>query len=187
MWHGLCTAQKNPFQESAMPEINWSDMWVPTLSLFEIFVRGSVIYLALFLYFRLLRREAGGIGITDVLVIVLVADAVQNAMANEYKSITEGLVLVATIGFWDYLLDWLGYHYATFERFLKPPPLLLIRNGALMRQNMKREMITEQELLSQLREQGIDDPRQVRKCYLEGDGRLSVIPGGSHPPDGVAG
>ncbi len=167
-----------------MTDISWSEMWVPSLSLFEIFVRGTVVYLALFLYFRLLRREAGGIGITDVLVVVLVADAVQNAMANEYKSITEGLVLVATIAFWDYLLDWLGYHNATFERFLRPAPLLLIRNGALMQQNMKKEMITEQELLSQLREQGIEDPRDVRKCYLEGDGRLSVIPGGSRSQDG---
>ncbi|HWH46582.1 MAG TPA: YetF domain-containing protein [Burkholderiales bacterium] len=171
-----------------MTDINWSDMWVPSLSLLEMFVRGSVVYLALFLYFRLLRREAGGLGITDVLVVVLVADAIQNAMANEYKSITEGLVLVGTIGFWDYLLDWLGYHSATVGRLLRPPPLLLIRNGALMRQNMKKEMITEEELLSQLREQGIEDPRDVRKCYLEGDGRLSVIPGGSRSQGrGVAG
>ena len=97
-------------------------------------------------------------------------------MANEYKSITEGVVLVAIIGFWDYLLDWLRYRYAAFARFVRPPPVLLIRNGRLMRQNMKKEMITEQELMSQLREQGIEDPREVRRCYLEGDGHLSVCP-----------
>jgi uncharacterized membrane protein YcaP (DUF421 family) len=160
-----------------MPDVNWNDMWVPTLSLAEMFIRGSVVYLALFLYFRLVRREAGGIGITDVLVIVLVADASQNAMASEYRSITEGIVLVASIGFWDYLLDWLGYRYPLFERFVRPPPVLLIRNGRLMRQNMKKEMIGEDELMSQLREQGVENPADVRKCYLEGDGHLSVIPG----------
>jgi len=110
---------------------------------------------------------------------VLVADASQNAMAGEYRSITEGIVLVASIGFWDYLLDWLGYRYTVFERILRPAPVLLVRNGRFMRQNMKKEMITEEELLSQLREQGVDDPAHVRKCYLEGDGHLSVIPGGS--------
>ena len=170
-----------------MPAINWGDMWVPTLSIFEVFIRGSVVYLALFLYFRLLRREAGGIGITDVLVIVLVADAIQNAMANEYRSLTEGLLLVATIGFWDYLFDWLSYRYATFARFVRPPPVLLISDGRLMRQNMKKALITEQELMSQLREQGIDDPRQVRKCYLEGDGHLSVMPGTSRGKSSVSG
>jgi len=160
-----------------MADLDWAVMWAPTVPLLEIFIRGSVVYLALFLYFRLLRREAAGVGITDVLVIVLVADASQNAMANEYRSITEGLLLVATIGFWDYLLDWLGYRYPLFERLLRPAPLLLVSHGRLMRQNMKKEMITEEELLSLLREQGVDSPRAVRRCYLEGDGRLSVIPG----------
>jgi uncharacterized membrane protein YcaP (DUF421 family) len=168
-----------------MPDISWNEMWIPTMSLIEIFIRGSVVYLALFMYFRVMRREAGGIGITDVLVVVLVADATQNAMANEYKSITEGLVLVASIGFWDYLFDWLGYRYSFFARLLRPPPVLLIRNGRLMRQNMKKELITEDELMSQLREQGIEDPGRVRKCYLEGDGHLSVIPGGSRKERGA--
>ena len=158
-----------------MPDINWTEMWIPSLSLFEIFIRGSVVYLALLLYFRLLRRGAGGIGLTDVLVIVLVADATQNAMANEYNSITEGLMLVATIGFWETLLDWLGHRYAFIERLLRPAPLLLVRGGRLMRENMKKEMITEDELMSQLREQGVDDLCQVTKCYLEGNGHLSVI------------
>ncbi len=166
-----------------MPDINWNEMWIPSLSLFEIFIRGSVVYLALFLYLRMLRRGAGGIGLTDVLVIVLVADATQNAMASEYKSITEGILLVATIGFWETLLDWLGYRYAVIERLLRPAPMLLIRDGRLMRQNMKKEMITKDELMSQLREQGVEDPRQVRRCYLEGDGHLSVIPGGSRRED----
>lgn len=161
-----------------MPDIDWQQMWVPGLSLLEIFVRGSVVYLALFLYFRLLRREAGGIGITDVLVIVLVADASQNAMSSDYRSITEGLVLIATIGFWDYLLDWLGYRHPLFARLLRPQPLLLLSRGRFMRQNMKKEMITEDELRSLLREQGVEDPAKVRRCYLEGDGHLSVIPGG---------
>jgi uncharacterized membrane protein YcaP (DUF421 family) len=161
-------------------EIDWEGMWVPTVSLVEIFLRGSVVYLSLFLYFRLLRREAGGVGITDVLVIVLVADATQNAMAHDAQSITEGLLLVATIGFWDYLLDWLGYRYPFFERLLRPPPLLLVSRGRLMRQNMKREMITEDELRSLLREQGVDDYRSVHRCYLEGDGRLSVLPNKGH-------
>lgn len=166
-----------------MPAIDWNDMWVPALPLLEIFIRGSVVYLALFFYFRLLRRQAGGIGITDVLVVVLVADASQNAMAGEYGSITEGLLLIATIGFWDYLFDWLGYRSDAFERLIKPAPLLLIRDGRLMRQNMKKEMITEDDLLSQLREQGMEDPRQVRLCYLEGDGHLSVIPARSRRKD----
>lgn len=52
-----------------------------------------------------------------------------------------------------------------------------------MRQNMKKELITEEELRALLREQGVEDFTQVRRCYLEGDGRLSVIPEQGRKPD----
>jgi len=167
-----------------MTGIDWQAMWVPSLPLLELVIRGSVVYMALFFYFRLLRREAGGIGIADVLVVVLVADASQNAMSSEYTSITEGLVLIATIGSWEYLLNLLGYRFPFIEKLLRPAPLLLIRNGRLLHRNLRKEMITEMELMSQLREQGIDDPADVEKSFLEGDGRLSVISrkGGRHSP-----
>jgi uncharacterized membrane protein YcaP (DUF421 family) len=156
-------------------QIDWKSVFVPTESLAEIVLRGSVIYIMLFALLRLLRREAGLISITDLLVVVLIADAAQNAMAAEYKSVTEGAVLVGTIAMWDYGLDWLGYRFKFFERLLRPEPLPLIKNGKMMRRNMRQELITEDELMSQLRQQGIEDILQVKKCCLEGDGRVSVI------------
>ena len=111
----------------------------------------------------------------DLLVIVLVADAAQNAMAAEYKSITEGIVLVATIFAWNYALDWLGYRYRWVYRLLHPAPLLLVKDGRVQRRNLRSELLTLDDLREQLREQGIDDVGQVKRCYLEADGHLSVI------------
>lgn len=155
--------------------MDWHSIFTPTIPVLEIVFRGTVIYLFLFFMLRVLRREAGGMGISDLLVVVLVADASQNAMASEYTSITEGLVLVATIAFWAYFLDWLGYRFTVVERLLRPAPLLLIRNGRLLRQNMKRELIREEELMSQLRENGLTQLGEVKKCYMEGDGRISIV------------
>jgi uncharacterized membrane protein YcaP (DUF421 family) len=155
--------------------MDWDSIFVPTLPLAEIVLRGTMVYLGLFFMLRVLRREAGDIGISDLLVVVLIADASQNAMASEYQSITEGLILVATIAFWDYFLDWLGYRLAAVERLLRPAPLLLIKNGRMLKQNMKRELIREEELMGQLREQGISELQDVKRCYLEGDGHVSVI------------
>src|SRR5688572_6731102 len=109
--------------------VDWHALFVPGGSLLEIFLRGTVTYLALFAFMRFLRRQAGSIGIADLLVVVLIADASQNAMAGEYTSITEGLLLVATILFWDYALDWLGYRLPKFQRIVRPAPLPLIKNG----------------------------------------------------------
>lgn len=138
-------------------------------------IRGTIIYLVLFLFMRILRREAGALGIADLLVVVLIADASQNAMGSKYESITEGIVLVGTILFWDYFLDRIAFRFPTLGRLLRPKPLLLIKDGALIRRNLQKEMITIDELKSQLREQGIEEIKDVKKSYLEGDGKISVV------------
>ena len=141
----------------------------------EIFLRGTVIYLLLFGILRVLRREAGAISVGDLLVVVLVADAAQNAMASDYKSITEGVLLVGTIVGWDYFLNWLGYRSRWVHALLRPAPLPLIKDGRLLRRNLRQELITTDELMSELRQQGIESVDAVRRCYLEGDGHFSVI------------
>ncbi|GIK43006.1 MAG: DUF421 domain-containing protein [Chloroflexota bacterium] len=165
-------------------QVDWNSIFVPTTSLVEIFIRGTLVYLLLFFVLRFLRRETGAIGIADLLVIVIIADAAQNAMAGEYKSVTEGAVLVATIAFWDYTLDGLGYRFPWIRRLLRAAPLPLIKNGRMLRRNMRQEMITEEELLSQLRQQGIERVSDVKKAYLEDDGRFSIILNG--PKDNKA-
>lgn len=156
--------------------IDWNALFVPTLPIGEIVLRGTAVYLFLFVLMRTLRREAGHIGIADLLVVVLIADAAQNAMAGGYRSITEGAILVATIALWDYILGGLSYRVPSLRRMLKPAPLLLIENGRMLQQNMKRQLIQEAELMGLLREQGIRSVGEVKQCYLEGDGRISVIP-----------
>jgi uncharacterized membrane protein YcaP (DUF421 family) len=156
--------------------VDWQSLFLPHMSLAEIFIRGTVTYLLLFLLLRIgPKREAGAAGITDLLVVVLIADAAQNAMAGAYTSITEGILLVGTIIFWSWTLNWLAYRSGRFERFVMGPPLPLIRNGKLMHRNMRRELITEDELLSQLRLQGVNDISEVRMAAIEPDGRISVI------------
>jgi uncharacterized membrane protein YcaP (DUF421 family) len=155
--------------------IDWNSVFVPTVSLAEIVLRGTLVYLLLFFVLRVLRREAGALGISDLLVVVIIADAAQNAMSSEYKSVTEGAVLIGTIIAWDYSLDWLGYRFPAFGRLLRPAPLPLVKDGKALRRNMRKELISMEELMSQLREEGVEHISEVKKCYLEGDGHISVI------------
>ncbi len=80
-----------------------------------------------------------------------------------------------TIFAWNYGLDWLGFRYAWAHRILNPSPLLLVRDGRIQRRNLRSEMLTVEDLMEQLREHGIEDVSQVKRSYLESDGRLSVI------------
>ena len=156
--------------------VNWHQAFVPSVPLLEIFIRGTIVYLAIFLLLRLvLKRQSGNLGMSDLLVVVLIADAAQNAMAADYKSVPDGLVLVSTIVFWSYALDWLSFHFPRFGQWIHPPALELIRDGKVNRRNLRRELITMEELKEQLREQGIDDISDVQQACMEGDGRISVV------------
>jgi uncharacterized membrane protein YcaP (DUF421 family) len=157
-------------------ELNWQELFSFTVPPLELFVRGSLIYWFLFIVFRtVLKRDVGAVGVADVLLLVLVADAAQNAMAGEYKSVTDGLVLVSTILGWNLLLDWAGYRFACIHRLVQPRELCLVRNGTIMHRNLRREMLTEEDLRSKLRTQGIDDISEVRAAYMESDGQISVL------------
>jgi len=156
-------------------EINWHDLFVPAHPI-ETIIRGSLMYLSLFLLMRfVLKRESGSIGTADLLMVVVIADAAQNAMAGDYKSITDGVILVVTIMFWNYAIDWLSYHSPTMRRVLQPKPLLLVKNGRMYKQNMRKELITKEELIAELRENGVEDLSEVKEARIEEDGHVSVI------------
>ncbi|MBC8090121.1 MAG: DUF421 domain-containing protein [Phycisphaerae bacterium] len=156
-------------------QVDWQAVFVPTVALLELFVRGSAMYLGILVFMRVLPRQRGALSTADLLVLIIVADVAQNGMSAQYTSLTEGFVLVGTIFFWDYLLDKLAFHSPVFRKVLNDPPISLVKDGQLQRRNMRKEMLTKEDVIEQLREQGVDDIRQVRQCCLESDGNFSVI------------
>ena len=158
-----------------------ADLFAVHVSALELFVRGTVLYWFLFLLFRfVLRRDVGQLGVADMLLLVLIADASQNAMAGGYDTVSEGLILVATIAGWNWLLDWAAFHSPALAKFIEPPTIQLIRNGRPLLRNLRSQRITLDDLHSQLREHGIESLRDVKRAYLENDGRLSVITRGGN-------
>lgn len=156
--------------------INWGELFGLSVSPWELIIRGTAMYWFLFLIFRvIIRRDIGAVGIADILILVIVADASQNAMAGEYKTISDGMILVATLIGWNVALDWLSYLSPTFRRLAEPSPMLLIKEGRMLRRNMRRELITDEELWSKLRQNGIKSLDEVKEAYIESDGQISVI------------
>lgn len=147
-----------------------------SMSPLEILIRGSLMYWFLFVIFRfVLRRNAGSAGITDILFVVLLGDAAQNAMIGNGQTVADGATLIATLVGWNYLLDYLGCRYTLVSRLTDAPPVIMVRNGRLQGSNMRRENITEKEIRAKLRSADVDALDQVRAMYLEGDGSFSVL------------
>jgi uncharacterized membrane protein YcaP (DUF421 family) len=142
----------------------------------ELVLRGSAVYWFLFLLFRfVLRRDAGSLGIADILLLVLIADASQNAMAGGYDTVLDGFVLVGTLLGWNWLLDWASFRFNAVRRFAEPAPLVLVRRGRILARNLRREFLTVPELMANLREQGVDKLAEVKMARMEPDGSISVI------------
>ncbi len=161
--------------------------FIPDVSLLETVVRGIVIYLAIFVLLRaILRGRTSAVTVSDLLVLVLIADAAQNAMAAEYTSITNGVVLVATIVLTSFTMDWLAFRFETVRRFVHPEHKPLVVDGRILRKTLADELMTEEELMTQLRLNGVEDASEVKAAYLEGNGEISVIkrPNGEHQGKG---
>ncbi|MEN3292061.1 MAG: hypothetical protein V7642_1314 [Burkholderiales bacterium] len=156
--------------------IDWGEVFGFSVPVFETIIRGTAVYWFLFFIFRfVVRRDVGAVGIADILILVIVADAAQNAMAGEYTSVSDGILLVSTLIGWNLLLDWLSFRSESFRRFAEPPPLKLVRNGRMLTRNMRKELITEDELWSKLRQAGVESLDQVKEACIETDGQISVI------------
>jgi uncharacterized membrane protein YcaP (DUF421 family) len=157
-------------------DMDWSSLIEFNVSPVELIVRGTCLYWFLFLVFRfVLRRDVGGLGVADVLLVVLIADASQNAMTGGYTSVAEGLVLVSTLVGWNVLLDWLSFRFRWLRRLVEPAALPLIRDGRILHRNLRAEFLTADALRSQLRQKGIASVADVRAAHFEGDGELSVV------------
>jgi uncharacterized membrane protein YcaP (DUF421 family) len=165
----------------------WSTVFGVDVAPFELVLRGSLVYWFLFLLFRfVLRRDAGSLGLADILLLVLIADAAQGAMAGGYTTVSEGIVLIATIAGWSWLMDWAAYRFPAVRRFAEPPSRVLVRRGRLVRPNLRRELLTVPELMAMLREQGIDKLADVEFARIESDGEISVIRRHAPAPAGFA-
>jgi uncharacterized membrane protein YcaP (DUF421 family) len=156
--------------------VDWVEVFTPQAPLVETFVRGTVLYLGLLVLLRLTpAREAGSVGTPDLLVMVLLADAAQNAMAGPHHAVGDGLALIATILVWSVTLDWAGYRWSFVHRLLRTPPVRLVREGHIIPVNLRRELITQDELMAQLRKHGVEDVAEVKGAWIEDDGRISLV------------
>jgi hypothetical protein len=122
------------------------------------------------------------VSLSDLLVVSVVAGICRNPLVRDAYSIPDGIAVVAVVLAWSYALDWLSYHSSFAHKLVHPKPVLLIRDGRVLTDNLRRELMTESQLRAQLRKHGIQDPGQVAEAILESSGQVSVIKKPSESP-----
>jgi uncharacterized membrane protein YcaP (DUF421 family) len=151
-------------------------MFALETSLAEIFVRGTVVYVALAVVLRLIpKRHAGNLSPYDLIALIVVGNVASSAIIGEAKSISDILLLLVVVLGWDYAINLAEYYFPRLRRISQHTPTLLIHNGVLLKENLCKEKLTEEELLASLRKKGIAGIEEVNQAILETDGEISVI------------
>jgi uncharacterized membrane protein YcaP (DUF421 family) len=151
-------------------------LWAPETPVVALIVRSVVVYVFLGIALRIAgRRELAQMTAFDLVLLLVLANAVQNSINAGDNSLAGGLVCAATLLAVNFAVAEAAYRWRWFERLVQGKPLTLVRNGKLVMRNMKRERVTLEELRSALRKQGIDGVSQCRQAVLESDGTLTAV------------
>lgn len=153
----------------------------PGEPLFLTVLRTIVVYLALLIGLRLAgKREIGQMNVFDLVVLLLIANAVQNSMVGADTSVTGGILAAAVLLAANAIVAQLRLRLPWLRRWVEGTPTLLVLRGETLRTNLRREGLDEETLTAALREHGIASIGDVEMAVLEVDGTISVIPTGGH-------
>ena len=155
----------------------WNSVFAPETALVELLARGTTLYFGLLILVRIMPRRTGGeLAMMDLVFVLLIAEAASHAL-GDFTSISDGLIMIVTLMAWNWLINAISYRVPAIERLVSAPSIEVVRDGKLLRRNMRREYLTEAELISHLRTEGIEGLSEVRSARVESDGRISVLKG----------
>jgi uncharacterized membrane protein YcaP (DUF421 family) len=147
-------------------------------------VRSAMVYLAILAALRTAgKRHVAQLSIVDFVLVLLVSNAVQNAMVGDDNTLPGGLAAAFTLVAINVLLTRLVLRNERLGYFLEGEPTLLVRNGQVLDNHLQRECIRRSELEAAIREHGFRDVSCVKQAILEIDGSISVVPYNDHPEE----
>ncbi len=141
-----------------------------------IIISSVTIYLFIIIAIRFFgKKELSQLSIVDLVFILLLSNAVQNAMVGSDSSLLGGLVAASALFVTNYLLKWFFYLFPKFGRLVQGQALLLIYKGRLNRPNLHKARLTLDEIKETIREHGVATIEEVDLAVLEMDGNISVL------------
>lgn len=152
-------------------------MWQLSAPWWEFLLRALVVYFFLLLLLRLTgKRQVGQLAPFDLVLLLVLSNAVQNSMNGGDNSVTAGIILATSLVFLNYSVGWITHRSKRIESLVEGHPLVLIHNGHVYRDVMEQEKITQHELDAALREAGCASIPEVHFAIMETNGKITVHP-----------
>lgn len=142
----------------------------------DIVLRATVMFFILFLLIRLLgKRELGQMTPFEFVVLVVLGDLIQQGVTHNDFSLTGATLAICTFAFWALVLSWTTYLFPRAKDLLEGTPRVVVRDGEIVRENLRRDRLTRDEILSEMRLAGIGRISDVAWAILEPQGKMSFI------------
>ena len=142
----------------------------------EIVVRAAVLWLFIFLVIRALgRKELSQLSPFEFILLVVIGDLIQQGVTQQDTSVTAAMLAVATLAVLTVGMSYLSFRWRPASNVLEGVPVIIIRDGTMLRRVLQIERLTQEEVSDAAREQGIEDLREVRLGVLEADGAFSFV------------
>ncbi len=153
----------------------WDNFMHLSVDPLNLAIRGIVVYLSVLILLRISgKRQMGQMSATEFVAVLLISNAVQNAMNGGDNSLAGGLLSAVVLIVLSALISYLTYKSRFFSSLFEGTPTLLIHNGKVIHQNLKSERMNESELQILMRKQGVHEVKDVVTAILEADGSLSI-------------
>ena len=152
-------------------------MWNLTVHWSELIGRGLLIYFFLILLLRATgKRQIGQMSPFDLVLLMVLSNAVQNSMVGGDNSVSAGLILAVTLVAANWIVGKVTTSSRTMEQLIEGSPQVLFHNGKIYEKILSEDQITRQELIAAVHKAGYNDLSEVRTAILENDGSISIIP-----------
>jgi uncharacterized membrane protein YcaP (DUF421 family) len=163
-------------------------MWDLAVPWWELLARAALVYLFLLILLRVTgKRQVGQLAPFELVLLLILSNAVQNAMNAGDNSLTAGLILATALVVLNGLVGYATFRSKLLERLVEGRPMVLIHNGRLFESVLRGQRLTHHELMAALRRSGCGGIDQVHVAILENNGQISVVPVSEKPPAGGAG
>src|SRR4051812_44627742 len=142
----------------------------------DIVLRAAVAYVFIVFLLRIIgRRELSSLGPTDLVLLIVLGDLIQNGVTQSDYSVTGIFLAVSTIGLLTLATSFIAFKSPLAQRVIEGEPLILVENGQLIEKNMKSERLTAVDVTEEMRGQGIESLGDVKWCVLESSGSMSFV------------
>jgi uncharacterized membrane protein YcaP (DUF421 family) len=143
----------------------------------DLAIRAVVLFFFVYLLTRIIgRRELSSLEPFDLILLIVIGDAMQQGLTQDDYSVTGALIVVGTFAILQVLVSFLSYRFPKFRPALEGEPIIVVQDGKPLERNMRRERLTVQEVLVQARHQQLTSIEEIEWAVLETSGSISIIP-----------